>query len=87
MSDDDNLVLNSSVQGTQFKPMTSWQQKLKYKGVHCEKAYKKHILDFRKVCGTTEYFCQGDIDGYLHHLNQDDERRPREKKRSKSTKI
>ena len=53
----------------------------------CQSGYKKHIKSFIKVMGTSEYFCQEDIEEYLMKIQREDNERDEAERQSKSTKM
>ena len=48
----------------------NWKTKLSRKSLSCQKGFKKHIINFIKVMGTSEYFCQEDIEDYLIRIQK-----------------
>ena len=64
-----------------------WVKKLSLKSRSCQNGYKKHIKSFIKVMGTSEYFCQEDIEEYLMKIQREDNEREEAQRQSKSTKM
>ena len=65
----------------------NWAKKLSLKSRSCQNGYKKHIKSFIKVMGTSEYFCQEDIEEYLMKIQREDNERDEAERQSKSTKM
>ena len=80
------LKMISTTENFTFQKI-NWEKKLSLKSLSCQSGYKKHIKSFIKVMGTSEYFCQEDIEEYLMKIQREDNGREEAERQSKSTKM